>query len=134
MYLCHPAHPPAKLSRTGDISWTLEDVVFTKGPFQDANITDTTLTPSSASTGSRTITASAVTGINGGSGFLSTDVGRFIYFNSGYGKITAVGSTTSITVDVTIAYANANAITAWQLGSFSNTTGFPACVTFLNKD
>ena len=133
MYLCHPAHPPATLSRTGDISWTLADVVFTKGPFQDANITDTTLTPSSASTGSRTITASAITGINGGSGFLSTDVGRFIYFNDGYGKITAVGSTTSITVDVTIAYANGNAITAWQLGSFSNTTGFPTCVTFFEQ-
>ena len=133
MYLCHPAHPPATLSRTGDITWTLADVVFTKGPFQDVNITTTTLTPSSASTGSRTITASAATGINGGSGFLSTDVGRFIYFNAGYGKITAVGSTTSITVDVTIAYTNANAITAWQLGSFSNTTGFPTCVTFFEQ-
>jgi len=133
MYLCHPAHPPATLSRTGDISWTLADVVFTKGPFQDANITDTTLTPSSASTGSRTITASQVTGINGNAGFLSTDVGRFIYFNDGYGKITAVGSTTSITVDVTIAYANGNAITSWQLGSFSNTTGFPTCVTFFEQ-
>ena len=133
MYLCHPAHPPATLSRTGDISWTLADVVFTKGPFQDANITATTLTPSSASTGSRTITASQVTGINGNAGFLSTDVGRFIYFNDGYGKITAVGSTTSITVDVTIAYANGNAITAWQLGSFSNTTGFPTCVTFFEQ-
>jgi hypothetical protein len=133
MYLCHPSHPAATLSRTGDISWTLEDVVFTKGPFQDANITTTTLTPSSAAIGSRTITASATTGINNGSGFLSTDVGRFIYFNSGYGKITAVGSTTSITVDVTIAFANTNAITAWQLGSFSNTTGFPSCVTFFEQ-
>jgi len=133
MYLCHPVHPPATLSRTGDTTWTLADVVFTKGPFQDANITDTTLTPSSASTGSRTITASQVTGINNGAGFLSTDVGRLIYFNDGYGKITAVGSTTSITVDVTIAYANANAITAWQLGSFSNTTGFPTCVTFFEQ-
>ena len=133
MYLCHPAHPPAKLSRTGDISWTLEDVVFTKGPFQDANITTTTLTPSSASTGSRTITASAVTGINGGSGFLSTDVGRFIYFNSGYGKITTVTDTTHVDADITIAFTNANPITAWQLGSFSNTTGFPSCVTFFEQ-
>jgi hypothetical protein len=133
MYLCHPSHPPATLSRTGDVSWTLADVVFTKGPFQDANITDTTLTPSSASTGSRTITASATTGINNGSGFLSTDVGRFIHFNDGYGTITAVGSTTSITVDVTTAFANTNAITAWHLGSFSNTTGFPTCVTFFEQ-
>jgi len=133
MYLCHPAHPPATLSRTGDISWTLADVVFTKGPFQDANITTTTLTPASASTGTRTITASATTGINGGSGFLSTDVGRFIYFNSGYGKITTVTDTTHVDADITIAFANTNAITAWQLGSFSNTTGFPTCVTFFEQ-
>jgi len=133
MYLCHPAHPPATLSRTGDITWTLADVVFTKGPFQDANITTTTLTPSSASTGTRTITASATTGINGGSGFLSTDVGRFIYFNSGYGKITTVTDTTHVDADITIAFANTNAITAWQLGSFSNTTGFPTCVTFFEQ-
>ena len=133
MYLCHPAHPPATLSRTGDITWTLADVVFTKGPFQDVNITTTTLTPSSASTGTRTITASATTGINGGSGFLSTDVGRFIYFNSGYGKITTVTDTTHVDADITIAFTNANAITAWQLGSFSNTTGFPTCVTFFEQ-
>ena len=133
MYLCHPSHAPATLSRTGDISWTLADVVFTKGPFQDVNITTTTLTPSSASTGSRTITASSTTGINSGSGFLSTDVGRFVHFNDGFGTITAVGSTTSITVDVTTAFANTNAITAWHLGSFSNTTGFPACVTFFEQ-
>ena len=133
MYLCHPAHPPATLSRTGDITWTLADVVFTKGPFQDANITTTTLTPASASTGTRTITASATTGINGGSGFLSTDVGRFIYFNSGYGKITTVTDTTHVDADITIAFANTNAITAWQLGSFSDTTGFPTCVTFFEQ-
>ena len=37
----------------------------------------------------RTMTASAVTGINGGSGFLTTDVGRLVRFRDGYGKITA---------------------------------------------
>ena len=134
MYLCHPAHPPAKLSRTGDISWTLEDVVFTKGPFQDANITDTTLTPSTHTTGTgRTLTASAVTGINNGLGFLSTDIGRQFYMNSGYGVITGVNSTTEAVITIDTAMANSNAITAWQLGSFSNTTGFPACVTFFEQ-
>ena len=133
MYICHPNHEVEKLSRTGHTSWTLTDVDFTKGPFLDANTTSTTLTPSSAGTGSRTITASAVTGINGGSGFLATDVGRQIHFNDGYGVITAVGSTTSITVNVTIAFANANAITNWFLGAFSDTTGHPSCVTFFEQ-
>jgi len=69
MYITHPAHEVEKLSRTGHTSWSLTDVVFTNGPFQDANITTTTLTPASASVGSRNITASGVTGINGGVGF-----------------------------------------------------------------
>ena len=133
MYICHPNHEVEKLSRTGHTSWTLSDVSFTKGPFLDPNTTGTTLTPSSASTGSRTITASAVTGINSGSGFLATDVGRQIHFNDGYGTITAVGSTTSITVNVTTAFANANAITNWYLGAFSDTTGHPSCVTFFEQ-
>jgi len=133
MYICHPNHEVEKLSRTGHTSWSLTDVDFTKGPFLDPNTTATTLTPSSASTGSRTITASAVTGINGGSGFLATDVGRQIHFNDGYGVITAVGSTTSITVNVTTAFANANAITNWYLGAFSDTTGHPSCVTFFEQ-
>jgi hypothetical protein len=133
MYICHPNHEVEKLSRTGHTSWSLTDVDFTKGPFLDPNTTGTTLTPSNAATGSRTITASAVTGINSGSGFLATDVGRQIHFNDGYGVITAVGSTTSITVNVTTAFANANAITNWYLGAFSDTTGHPSCVTFFEQ-
>ena len=133
MYICHPNHEAEKLSRTGHTSWSLTDVDFTKGPFLDANTTGTTLTPSSASTGSRTITASAVTGINGGSGFLATDIGRQIHFNSGYGIITGRTNTTEITVNVTTAFANANAITNWYLGAFSDTTGHPSCVTFFEQ-
>jgi hypothetical protein len=134
MYITHPAHEVAKLSRTGHTAWTLTDVVFTKGPFQDPNTTTTTLTPASASVGSGVnITASSVTGINSGSGFLSTDVGRQIYFNSGYATITAITSTTVVVVDITIAFTNTNAITAWQLGSFSDTTGHPSCVSFFEQ-
>jgi len=133
MYITHPSHKTRTLSRTGHTSWSLTEVDFTKGPFLDANITTTTLTPSSASTGSRTITASAVTGINGGSGFLTTDVGRQIHFNSGYGTITGRTNTTVVTVNVTTAFANANAITNWYLGAFSDTTGHPACVTFFEQ-
>jgi len=211
MYICHPNHEVEKLSRTGHTSWTLTDVNFTKGPFLDPNITETTLTPSgaetttlngtlgnnangtsgstisltsatgfpttgriqvgtelisytgvstnnltgitravdgstraahsngatvtNAGTGSRTITASAVTGINGGSGFLATDVGRQIHFNDGYGVITAITSTTVVTVNITTAFANADddAITNWFLGAFSDTTGHPSCVTFFEQ-
>ena len=133
MYITHPSHKTRKLSRTGHTSWTLTEVDFTNGPFLDANISTTTLTPSAAGTGSRTITASAVTGINSGSGFLATDVGRQIHFNSGYGTITAITSTTIVTANITTAFTNANAITNWYLGAFSDTTGHPSCVSFFEQ-
>jgi len=134
MYITHPSHEASKLSRTGHTAWSLDEVDFTNGPFQDPNTTTTTLTPSSAAVGTGVnVTASAVTGINSGSGFISTDVGRQIYFNDGYAVITAITSTTIVVVTITTAFANTTAITAWQLGSFSDTTGHPSCVTFFEQ-
>lgn len=57
--------------------FAINTYTFQDGPYLDINLTATTLTPSAA-TGSVTITASAITGINGGSGFAATDVGRHI--------------------------------------------------------
>ena len=109
-------------------------VEFTNGPFLDSNITETTLTPASACVGTGVnVTASAVTGINSGSGFLTTDVGRQIRIGDGYGIITARTSTTVVVVTVTTAFANANANTDWSLGAFSTTTGFPSCVSFFEQ-
>jgi len=78
MYIVHPSYPPRKLSRTGHTSWTIADVAFQDGPYLSDNITTSTLTPSAVSGDGITITASAVTGINGGSGFISSDVGRTV--------------------------------------------------------
>ena len=133
MYIVHPNHPPAKLSRTAHTTWTLDDVDFTNGPYLDVNTTATTLTPSSASTGSRDITASAVTGINGGVGWLATDVGREISMNSGKATITAITSATIAVATVTTAFTNANAITDWSLGAWSATTGYPRTVSFFEQ-
>ena len=134
MYITHPSHEVEKLSRTGHTSWTLADVDFTKGPFQDANITTTTLTPASSAVGTGVnVTASAVTGINGGSGFISTDVGRQIHFNAGYAVITAITSTTVVVVTITTAFTDTSAIADWYLGAFSDTTGHASCVTFFEQ-
>ena len=90
MYLTHPNHQTRKLSRTGHTSWTLAAVEFTNGPYLDTNTTATTLTTSAHPVGTgRTLTASAVPGINRGSGFLTTAVGRQFRFSDGYGIITA---------------------------------------------
>ena len=134
MYITHPAHEVEKLSRTGHTSWTLTDVDFTKGPMQDANTTDTTLNPGQSAVGTGiALVASAVTGINGGSGFLSTDVGRFVFLSGGYAKITAVADTTNATITIITALSGASATADWRLGAFSDTTGHPSCVTFFEQ-
>tara|TARA_R110000751_G_scaffold264535_3_gene363624 strand:+ start:5512 stop:8271 length:2760 start_codon:yes stop_codon:yes gene_type:complete len=78
LYVAHTEYAPKKISRTAHTSWTIEDIVYTDGPYQTENITTTTLTPNATSGSARTITASAVTGINDGAGFAATDVGRLI--------------------------------------------------------
>ena len=134
MYLTHPNHQTRKLSRTGHTSWTLAAVEFTNGPYLDTNTTATTMTTSAHTVGTgRTLTASAVTGINSGSGFLTTDVGRQIRFRDGYGIITARTSTTVVTVEILIDMGSSSASTDWSLGSFSTTTGFPSCVSFFEQ-
>ena len=134
MYITHPNHQTRKLSRTGHTSWTLTAVEFTNGPYLDTNTTATTLTTSAHTVGTgRTLTASAVTGINSDSGFLATDVGRQIRFRDGYGIITAFTSTTVVTIEILIDMGSTSASTDWSLGSFSTTTGFPSCVSFFEQ-
>jgi hypothetical protein len=134
MYITHPNHEVMKLSRTGHTSWTLAEVDFTDGPYLAENTTTTTLTPGSAGVGTGVnITASAVTGINGGAGFQATDVGRIISFNSGKAKITARTNTTVVVCTITTAFANTDATAAFKLGAFSDTTGHPSCVSFFEQ-
>jgi len=90
-------------------------------------------TVTNAGIGSRTITASAVTGINGGAGFLTTDVGRLISFNSGIAKITARTNTTVVVCTVSKGFTNTDATADWKLGAFSDTTGHPSCVSFFEQ-
>jgi hypothetical protein len=101
------------------------------------NVTTTTLTPS-ATTGNVTITASAIVGINGGVGFRAADVGRIVSITSGsttgHAKITAVGSTTSVsaTVQTDRPFPGTSAYTDWALGHFY-TNNWPSCVTFYEQ-
>ncbi len=134
MYITHPEHEVEKLSRTGHTSWTLTDVDFTKGPMQDANITTTTLNPGATAVGTGvSLAASATTGINSGSGFQSTDVGRFVFLHGGYAKITAVADTTNATIEILTTLSASTATADWRLGAFSDTTGHPSCVTFFEQ-
>ena len=149
LYLCHPSYITKKLSRTAHTSFSFSDLDPYDGPYLDLNtgVTSTTMYPSSHTANCSTdvtITASAVTGINGGNGFVSSDVGRpiRIFINNRYGaaKITAVGSTTSVTVRLFCqadaathqweASGSSNATVEWQLGAWSDTTGWPSHAVF----
>jgi len=134
MYICHPNHNPRKLTRTGHTNWLLTNEVIINGPFMDHNIETTTLTPSHKIVGATsTVTASAVTGINSNQGFLSTDVGRLLHIKDGHLKITSVTSTTVVVGTVIIDLGITTPTTDFALGSFSDTTGYPACVTFFEQ-
>lgn len=158
-----------KLLRYGDNDWSIEEVEFLDGPYLDQNIDNVLPSNSTVGLGQKrsqaaassttmilsavtglgvTLTASSTEGVNGGQGFLSTDVGRLIRIqkasettipstvDTGYGIITAVASTTSATVDVRRDFNADVAVTAstvWWLGAFSQTTGYPASGVFHNQ-
>ncbi len=61
MYLTHGSHRPNKLTRTGHIIWTFNNIIFVDGPYLKENTTAITLQPS-ATTGNITITAVPVAG------------------------------------------------------------------------
>jgi hypothetical protein len=117
MYICHPDYSVKKLSRTGHTSWTITEVDFTDGPYLDDNTTTTTFTMSAHTVGAgRTLTASAITGINDNTGFQTIDIGRLVRFKTGYAEITARTSTTVVTVEVLQDMTSNTASTDWAMG------------------
>jgi hypothetical protein len=134
LYIVHPDYKPRTLVRNSATNWTLSEMTFTDGPYLPINTTSTTLNPAATSGSGVTVTASSTTGINGGDGFQTTDVGRMIRIKGtgdwGWGRIASRASTTSITVDIVDAFSSTGATVNWRLGVWSDTTGWPACTTF----
>jgi hypothetical protein len=134
LYIAHPSHAPRKLSRTSHTAWSLADIGFLDGPYFSTNATATTLTPSATTGLGVTITASAITGINSGTGFQTTDVGRFIRIKHGavwgWAIIVTRVSTTVVTADIQSAFGATTGVTSWRLGLWSATTGYPSAVVF----
>lgn len=130
LFLFHPSHEVRTVDRAGLVVTEQE---FLDGPYLDQNTTATTLAFSGTS-GTVTVTASGVTGINGGTGFQATDVGRAIRVNTGTAllpvfswlKIATRSSVTSVTAVVRGPdLSSAAATTLWRLGAYSDTTGWP---------
>ena len=133
LYIVHESHPPRKLSRTGHTAWTISDVDFVDGPYNNTNITSTTVY-ASGTTGSVTVTASS-------SIFAATDVGRWIRMKSpdkwGAAEITGYTSGTQVTATVHADFeiensGSGNATKDWRLGAFY-TGNYPTKVTFFEE-
>lgn len=133
LYITHPSHPPRKLSRTAHTSWTLTDIAFKDGPYNDENKdTAKTLSISATAVGAgRTITAV------GHSPFAASDVGRFVSIKEGslrgVAKITAFTDAQNVTAEVIHAFSSTSAQSLWRLGAFSTASGYPACVVFFEE-
>jgi len=138
LYLAHGDYQTRSLTRTANASWTVNTMTFKDGPYLDENSTATTLTLSGTS-GSVTVTASAITGINNNTGFQTTDVGRLIRWkdpanNWTWLRITAHTSTTVVTATILGEAASAGTATDdWRLGVYSDTTGWPRVITFFQN-
>ncbi|MDP3939807.1 MAG: hypothetical protein Q8R92_16945 [Deltaproteobacteria bacterium] len=133
--------PGGSLTVNGEVqvvnthTWTLDTLSFLDGPYLPVNAEDTTLTLG-GTTGSVSVTASSTVGINGGDGFLLTDIGRLIRWKDGANNwtwLTITGYTSTTVVTATISGPDASATTAtanWRLGLWSDTTGYPSTVVF----
>lgn len=133
LFIVHPNHAPRRLSRTLLTSWTLTAYENIDGPYLDENVETTTITPS-ATSGTVTLTASSIVGINGGVGFRASDVGRWVRLKHGstYGwaKITAFTSTTVVTAVTSQAFGATTATALWNLSAWSSDLGWPRSITF----
>lgn len=133
MYFTHPDYWPYKLLRRGAADWSFVRVDYQDGPYLPENSTTTTLTLS-ATSGDVDVTASSVSGINGGQGWLATDLGRVIRWKDAAGDWTWLSiyeRTSSTVVKATVVGGTASATTAttsWRLGAYSDTTGHPGVV------
>lgn len=81
--ILHPSHKPEVLTNTTVPTasqlavFSFGTATFLDGPYLDPPTDGSTL-QASATSGTITLTASAITSINGGAGFASTDVGRMV--------------------------------------------------------
>lgn len=132
IYITCEGYKPKTLTRITETNWVFADYVYDDGPYLPVNSTTTTADPA-ATSGAQTVTFSSLTGINNGAGFSNADIGRQLRFlaDNGvwfWGRITAVGSTTTVTITFTETLPNHNASKNWRLGAWSGVTGYPAAV------
>jgi len=162
LYLANGGYQPKTLSRTGHTSWTFANYAYTDGPYLGTNdgghyllagvaiLTFSASAAVSETSLTLTINAQAQAKINGGTGFVATDVGRLIRIGNsghnqakgvwedgfawGYCVITAYTSATEVTILVKKGWnqnpAGAFDYRLWRIGAWGDTEGWPSTVVF----
>lgn len=150
IYLAHPNHPPAKLTRLASNSWTLANFSFTGGPyFTDNGITSGsgTVILSSATIATSAVSGSSITLIASANIFIPSSstlghkntfwkIGATVTDSTtgldvqGYVQITAITNPSTATASVIKTLASTVATTTWAQGSWSDVLGWPSRVTF----
>lgn len=124
---------PKELRRYANNNWALVDYEFEDGPYLDQNYDTTkTVRVSAAQAGSVTLTVAGFT-------LSSSDIGRHIRINHpeestledrwGWGVITAVGSSTTATVEMKQKAWETTATSDFRLGAWGSGQGWPTIVT-----
>ncbi len=122
MFLFHPLVPINVLHRIFSNFWTIGPAPLTVQPFEEIGHTfNQVLTLSNATVGTgRTATVPGAT-------FLAADVGRRISYQSGLALITGFTSSTSVTVDVQVAFSTTTLpANLWELLDSPQTTVTPS--------
>ena len=122
LFVVHPLHQPAKITRLTATTFSFTEIDFIDGPYLAANTTATTLTPS-VLTGSGTLTASTAI-------FTTGHVGSIWSIHGGYVKVDSFVSTTVLNMTVRKDLSATTATTVWSEGAWSDERGFPRAVTF----
>ncbi|ANS04739.1 putative tail tubular protein B [uncultured Mediterranean phage] len=135
LYFFHGDYRTHKLMRLSDVDWSLIEVNWLNGPWQDAN-TDT----------AKTLKPSATTGIDitlvasGFSPFDAKSIGQLVRINNkssgvdyGYGRIVSVESDQNATIDIIRAFQQTTAASDYAFGSWSDIRGWPQNGAFFEQ-
>ena len=111
MFLVHPDYAPRKLVRYSNTSWVLTSAIFEVPANEEIGERPNTTLTLGATTGS------GVAGTAAAACFEAADVGRQIRAGQGLATITAVGSSTGVTLTITEPFASVGPIAAngWKI-------------------
>ncbi len=110
MFIAHYGVPIQRLRRLAHDNWQLQDAPFVVQPFDEVGLLPA-VDGSLSATGVGTATLTVPSAV-----FLASDVGRIVSYQFGAGKITAVASATSATINITSAFAAPTLpANAWKL-------------------